>query len=356
MKATFLETYHPTLAMKCAACHTAGPGISYFAQPDPDAAAAAFLNTGLEKINRRLLDPGHGINGSNGPVNQAFVTKHEGTWNQAIAIAESCQLDKFMHTRGKNTAVRTVNVTLPANQEPNRDPWRVLEWDLYTDMVDPAKNGKIHMVVGIQYRVGRLNGVPVGYDFRQPTARIRAGAPPGTQYTLENLKVYNNGFHLGSVTGFEAVNAGITATTDTPLISGSAGTQALPTWNIATDMISVRFLEIRDATGQPIGAGTAGNGGGGTTPIPVPANVTFADLQNGASTLGIFAKSCNGCHSGANPAGGLNTTNYTAAMTARTSIRARMTDAGRPMPPSGLLNQFSQDVVSKWVELGAPQN
>lgn len=356
LQATYLETYYPTIKMKCAACHTAGPGISYFAQSDSEAASAAFLNTGIQKINMRLLDSGHGVNGSNGPVNQPLVDKHASTWSQAVAIAESCQLEKFIHTRGKNTAVRTVAVTLPANQEPNRDPWRVLEWDLFSEMVDPAKNGKIHMVIAIQYRVGRLNGVQVGYDFRNPTARIRAGAPAGTQYLVENLKVYQNGFNLNAITAFEAINAGVMNVADTPLITGGASTAAIPSFNIAADQISIRFGDIQDATGQVIGEGTGGNGTGGGSPIPVPANVTFADLQNGGSNLGVFAKNCNGCHSGATPAAGLNLTDYTAAMTARNSIRSRVTDAGRPMPPTGLLNQFNQDVVSKWVDLGAPQN
>jgi len=88
------------------------------------------------------------------------------------------------------------------------------------------------------------------------------------------------------------------------------------------------------------------------TPAPTPVVMTYTQLT---ATGGLLRNNCFGCHGAANPSGGLDLTNYTAAKAAAQQIRFRVNSAANPMPPSGLLLSEQRDAINAWVDAGAPQ-
>ncbi len=122
------------------------------------------------------------------------------------------------------------------------------------------------------------------------------------------------------MTSFEAIDdAEVSSTTqDTPLINPISSPAILSSKDLSADVFQLRFAEIRDGNGTPIGA--PGSDGSERT---VPARVTFTELSNAASPYGYFARNCNSCHGATNPSGGLNLTSYTAAQLSASTILNR---------------------------------
>jgi mono/diheme cytochrome c family protein len=79
-------------------------------------------------------------------------------------------------------------------------------------------------------------------------------------------------------------------------------------------------------------------------------------LTSANQQLGVFTQSCRSCHNAGNSAGGLNLDDYTQARNAAGNIVARMNNATRPMPTSGLLSQEKREIVNIWLSSGTPQN
>jgi len=358
----FNETYYPHLRRQCATCHdNNGTGIGWFASRDPDMAFNAFLTTTREKIDAMMVYDGH-PGPYNGPAQQSFLDSNKARWDEAESVVELCNAGNTIETQSTNTSVGQVNIP-NGNGDPNRRPWRILEWDLFAGMKDPELTGKIHLVVRMQYREAQANGVDIGYEFTRPMARIRTGAPAGTQYAIDKISVVRNGKLMASVTGFLAVdNFVVSATTDTLLIDSGASLGLVPTdaegnaiKDIASDMFSLRFAEVRDANGEPISSAPVIPVSGGTGPA-VPARVTYAQLMDAGNTLGYMARNCVSCHSAGNAQGGLNLQSYAQAAAAAASIKSRVNSSTRPMPTAGLLPQYDRAVITQWVDIGAPQN
>jgi len=358
----FADTYYPHLRSQCSQCHdNGGAGISWFASKDSEYAFNAFMNTTRAKVNMQMVNDGHpGPN--NGPNQEAWVASQATQWNSIDKQIDECVNTTAVTTVAKNTSVADVAIT--DNSDSNKRPWKTLEFDLYTDLAGAQLNGVIQMVVRIRYRESgpgvvvnniRTYSDDIGYEFSRPSARIRAGAPAGAQYSIDKISILRNGVKMDSVSSFDAINDVVVgSTTDTVLLDSAASVGVTSSKDPATDVFALRFAEIRDANGRSVG------GGGTGTPDPsgsvVPARVTFADLSNASGTYGYFARNCNSCHGATNPAGSLNLTNYNAAALSAASIRSRVNNASRPMPPSGLLPQFDRDVITKWADIGAPQN
>lgn len=75
----------------------------------------------------------------------------------------------------------------------------------------------------------------------------------------------------------------------------------------------------------------------------------------------LIATKCQGCHSGANPQGGLNFTAWsvlnTVALDGRLMGAVQHQNNYTAMPPSGaMLPQCEIDMLADWVQQGAPQN
>lgn len=353
VQAAFKETYYPHLRSNCTSCHDSGGiGIGWFANRDQDAAFSAFLSTTRAKINTMMVYDGHpGPN--NGPNQQAWVDSMQSRWTSLDKQIDDCANSGAITTVGKNNSVQDVAIT-DAN-DPNKRPWRTLEWDFYTDLANSSLNGKIQMVVRIRYREAQSGGVDIGYEFSRPSARIRNGAATGTQYAVDNLQVLLNGNLLTSVTSFIAIkDVIVSGTTDTVLINSAASPGIVSNKDINTDQISIRFAQIRDANGRPVGADDSSGTGGETS--TVPTRVTYAQLIDPNNAIGYLGKYCISCHRAGNPAGSLDLTNYSAASLAASTIKSRINNSSRPMPTGGLLSSYERDVIGRWVDIGAPQN
>ncbi len=363
LQRTYRDTYYPHLRDQCTSCHAdGGRGRIYFASYNFDEAARNFLNTGRPKIEALMLTEGHQSNPYNGLQQQPFIDRYRSTWAKAETEAENCAANSAVQTTSKNTP--TGNQVNADSGDTNTEKWRVLEWDLFTETKRADLAGKINLIVNLQYRRLVLGGEVVGYEFRRPTGRLRAGAPAGSAYTLDNLTIYRNSELLANATAYQAVLVTINTTTASPLIAGGNSPAPVakkadgvtPDMDISTDMFSLRFAEIRDPNGNPIiVAPETGGGGGGGGGSLAPARVTYADLM-GTSNVGVFARNCVSCHNANNKQGALDLTNYASAQVVASSIKSRTRNAQRPMPTSGLLPQFEQDVIARWVDLGAPQN
>ena len=99
-------------------------------------------------------------------------------------------------------------------------------------------------------------------------------------------------------------------------------------------------------------------------------NLTCDSYSGGCETTNVtysgtiqplLALKCQGCHSGASPQGGLNFTAWsvvnTVAMNGRLEGAIKHQSGYTAMPPSGgMLPQCEIDMISAWVQQGAPQN
>lgn len=93
---------------------------------------------------------------------------------------------------------------------------------------------------------------------------------------------------------------------------------------------------------------STGNGGGSTTPGPL-----FTAVKT------MMATNCaiSGCHTGSNPASGLNFTNDNTIVTQKDRIKLRAVDqAGTanqmPQPPNAPLSSTDQKKITDWVNAG----
>ncbi len=163
------------------------------------------MNTGREKLNMQMLNDGHeGPN--NGPNQQAWINAQASQWAAIDKQLEDCETSSSIVTTAKNTPVQEVPIA-NNSRDANRRPWRVLEYNLLTELVNESQRNKIHMSVRIRYRefgdgvikAGQTNaGAPCttgtrpanceypadkGYEFSDPSARILS-VPLREQNTL----------------------------------------------------------------------------------------------------------------------------------------------------------------------------
>jgi hypothetical protein len=126
-----------------------------------------------------------------------------------------------------------------------------------------------------------------------------------------------------------------TPLTATPLVTTAVGLAVLS----PADVMTIVFDNVQVGNLLPV----------------APASVKFSDLISSNQQLGVFAQNCVSCHSGTAPSAGLNLTDYTQAKAKVATIQSRMNSSAAPMPPTGLLNAASRQVVDTWVSGGALQ-
>lgn len=86
------------------------------------------------------------------------------------------------------------------------------------------------------------------------------------------------------------------------------------------------------------------------------SNCDTTDVSYAATIAPIMQAQCVSCHSGANPSGGFDISNYTNQSASAQLIYERMIDVNSPMPPAGLLDACSVNKVKSWYENGAKNN
>ena len=347
-KQAFVKTYYPVLRNKCVSCHVpGGSGNGFFASADVQEAASAFVSKGRARVEHNFVNAGHHPPYT-GPDNQPTIDANKPIWAAADTAYNSCMTSKggtsYVVTAAKNTPA-IYNGTAAAN-----GPYTHVEWDLNSD-VAASLAGKIPATVGIDIRRAVMAGSVVGYEFRNPTVRLNSAAAVPVQ--LVGLRLVLNDIVLNDMTTFSLLDFTGDTTTNTIMMSGGAGLAAVTVANADTfglrfDMVNVGGASVGGPAPAPTPAPTP-------TPTPVPTAVSFTQLQSTDAVLGVFRRSCNGCHNAGNMSGGFNITDYASAKGLASTINARMNNAGNPMPPSGMLGTMDRAVVNVWVTTGTPQ-
>jgi hypothetical protein len=214
------------------------------------------------------------------------------------------------------------------------------------------------MIFSIEIRVSVSGPVNRGYEFRNPTVRLKPNAT--TPYRISTLLLSINQNKLYDVTTYSQLSALIVSMTDFNLAPNAANALAVHSPVVATDSFALAFGRLQIESGTPGGGSTGGatTGGGstgGTTPLPLPTTVTHTQLLSTDVNLNVMNRACVSCHSGANPRAGLDLTNYTSARNAAALIVDRMNDSNSPMPPAGMVSERDRDLVRIWQTGGTPQ-
>ncbi|MBX2988001.1 MAG: hypothetical protein KF802_08885 [Bdellovibrionaceae bacterium] len=344
----YANTYRPFLTNSCASCHTNGPGIGAFGSADFQVSYDSFKSIGRDKIHRQSLNAGHQP-GITGPQNADRLDPYPSRWLAAEASYESCRSQEPDYVPTSLLTLHKANAQILQRANANQTNWTRLEWDLTTEAANSQQRNLYPMILGIEARVAVVGGVRRGYEFRNPTARLKAA---GGGYTIKGLRLSINDAKLVDVTTFATVNMGVPGTTDVNLAPGSAFALAVMEPVLATDRFAIEVMEIANGAIPPGGGG----GGGPTEPEPsLPTSVSWTQLTSNDATLGVFRQSCLNCHGATNPSAGLNLLDYAKAKAAANEIMSRMNNANNPMPTSGLLSNEKRELIRIWVQGGAAQ-
>ena len=345
----YRSSFHPFLNQTCNGCHISGPGIGSFASADAKTSYDAFSSAGAAKISSQAINEAHKPPFT-GAVNAGRVKELNSTWASAQTSYVSC-LAQSGASPGGSYVVRAAGKPVPAGLGVTN--FVRMEWDLET-----TSSSKVPLIAGIDIRLGAVGGITRGYEYRNPTLRLKSMA--AGSYQARALNIYVNNEMQTEVTTYTTVDATISALTDLNLSLGSANafnTRAVA----ATDLIGLEFqsLGLSTSVANPVIL-PAPVVGTTSTPVPAPASgatpivsvMTFAQLN---AAGGLFRNQCIGCHEVGNARGGLDLTNYAAAKAAAQNIRFRVNNAANPMPTGGLLLSEQRDVINAWVDAGAPQ-
>ncbi|MES3037787.1 MAG: hypothetical protein V4736_07765 [Bdellovibrionota bacterium] len=358
----YRTTYYPLLTGKCISCHTNGPGIGKFGHPDLTTSYNAFRSIGRTKIDNQAVNAAHNPPYT-GAVNQTAINNFKTVWTQAEADVKDCEIKSGF----SEFPVITKQMTDPkivANAS-NQSLWVKLIWDM--DLNPNPVALRIPLIVTIEARVAVIGGIQRGYEFRNPTAKLKSGAP----VVIDGISVIMNGYYQTDMTVYEKINFLVNSTTEMNMAPGYAyGLVVLPP--SATDKISLMFDGVYDSRGKSLGVEAAPAEPSTppptfppttTTTMPAPTTTTttmpvvfttFAELISTDPAKGVFKNSCLGCHSGPTPRAGLDLSNYTQAKANAAEIVSRTMNPDNPMPPTGLLPPDKQTVIQNWVKSGAP--
>ncbi len=350
---TFGSTYYQTFKAKCATCHQNGPGLGSFANSDFQTAYNAFNSLGRTRVERNFLNPAHQATVT-GAMNQPLVDRYRAAWTKADESFAKCAKDS-----GEDVIPGLEMLTLHKSDARimqnarTGNPWVKLEWDLANEMKSSGDRGKYLMIFSIEVRVAVSGPVNRGYEFRNPTVRLKDNAT--TPYRINKILFSINESNLYDVTTFSQLSALIVSMTDFNLAPNAANALAVHSPVAARDSFAIAFGRLQTESGSVGGGGTTGGATTGGTEPPLPTTVTHTQLISTNVNLNVLNRACVSCHSGANPRAGLNLSNYTSARNAAALMVDRMNDSLNPMPPTGMLSERDRDLVRIWQTGGAPQ-
>jgi len=342
----YKSTYHPFLNQNCNSCHvTGGGGNGIFGETDAAVSYNSFASKGMALINSQAT--GSHRPPYTGSKNEARITELSSYWAKAQTEYLSCSASTGPTPPGGgggvvgNNVVKSAGKVVPANLATT---FVRMEWDLET-----LSDKKVPLIAGIEIRRAVLGGVTRGYEFRNPTLRLKNLASGA--YAMRALNIYINDQLQSEITTYSNIQTTISTTNDNSFAVGFANGLTVIT-PATTDMISVEYSHLQSTSGTTTpGATPTPTPSATPTPTPVGA-VTYTQL---VAAGGIFATSCVGCHNANNAAGGLNLAIYANARAAAANIRTRVNNAANPMPTGGLLPQAQRDRINAWVDQGAPQ-
>lgn len=346
----FSTYYYPVFRSKCASCHENGPGLGYFANSNFATAFDAFQSLGRARVERNFLNPNHQA-GLTGTQNLALVNSTTEQWLTAEEKYSECAKDSGQLSEVALTTLHRSNNNITAGL-PQTNPWIRLQWDLETDTSSAAEKGLYLMIATIEVRVALINGVARGYEFRNPTLRLKPNATKG--YRFENISVSVNNSIAKDVTTYNQISGILLSTTDINLAPGASQALAIFSTVSRSDTFALVFEKIEIGDFGTIGSG-GGSGGGTTVPPPLPTRVTYAQLTSTDPTLNVLSRACLNCHNAANLRGGLDLSKHSIASSAVNLMLTRINDPLAPMPPSAMLNERDRELIRIWQTSGTPQ-
>lgn len=327
----YASTYYPFLTQTCNSCHINGPGLGAFASSDVVTSYTSFSSIGADKISNQAVNDAHKPPYT-GSHNIAHIAELKSYWAAAQTEYTTCSSETGRNSAGNSFSVKSTNKQV---SEKLATTFMRMEWDLETQ-----GNRKVPLIAGIEIRRSVIGGVTKGYEFRNPTLRLKNTT--SDSYQARALNIYINNILQSEVTTYANIDQIISAMTDVNLSAGAANAfAAMPP--ATTDMIAIEWQRLTSTTGAP-------NPGGNTNPAPIGA-VTYAQL---ATNGGLFATYCFSCHKGSNASSSLDLTVYNSAKLATLNIKSRVNNASNPMPIGGLLQQAQRDIINAWVDQGAP--
>ncbi len=337
------QTYFTFLKQACGSCHTNGPGIGQFGHPDFTTSYNAFKSMSRSTVNRNIINAAHQPPFT-GAHNQPTLDSFTPRWVAAEAAYGSCTGNAVVGS-GITTLGKTNAAIVAAAANP--DTWTRISWDLAAELKDAALVGKIPLTASIEIRVATVNGVRQGYEFRNPSVRINTGFTG--PYRVTSMRIHINNMLQQNITTYSAIDFSATTNTDANISPNTAYALGVMPVVANSDSFALEFADIKNSTG-----GSVANPGGPVMPPPaIPTVVTLAQLLSNDATLGVFRQSCVGCHNAGNPLGNLDITNPAQAKAWAGAIYSRMTNAGNPMPPAGLVLVEKRELVRIWRDSGA---
>lgn len=337
----YSKTYFPLLSTNCNRCHSNAHGST-----DLSVSFQAFMQKGVTLIDYQATHP-HGDNGIN-LTSQIAAIKND--WNAGQTNYMTCLASDPGNGGGSQTdgSLRLTDKAIARIEDTrtNNNTFKTVQWDVETEISNADQKGMFPAVLTLDVRYALQNGTPVGLEFKNPRMHLKR---TGTPITISGMSLYLDKVFQDKVTIYNTVNATVSTTSDVQLAPGFANALVYYPQVSASTLVSFEFQKIVSGDGSTNPTSTT------TTTMPPPMTVTFTQLISNDATLGVFKKSCLGCHSGGSAADGLDLSNYNQAKNKASSIQSRMSSTQRPMPPQGVLSQADRNVVNKWISGGTPQ-
>lgn len=330
----YKNTYHSFLVSNCNSCHvTGGAGSGAFAVNDAAASYTVFNSKGVSLINSQSVG-GHRPPYT-GSHNQSTISEISAYWDKAKIGYQDCVVESG--GVADNTYLsKTTSSIIPA---PPGETFATMEWDLETQ-----SSSKVPLIAKIEVRKALLGGNIIGYEFRNPTLRLKDNAK--TPYLLQGMNLYINDKKQTGITTYSHIEATINTKADIHFALGLASATIVMTPG-SDDVIALEFSALKATTGPIVPAPTP-------TPTPSPTPIGVVTYSSLLSQGGVIMSRCNLCHSG-DTNSPMDLFHYESAKALAPKIKIRINDPNNPMPPKGLLPQNERDILNAWVDQGAPR-
>lgn len=329
----YKNTYHPFLVKNCNSCHIpGGSGSGAFAVDDAATSYPIFSSKGAPLIDTQSTG-GHKPPYT-GSHQQSTIAEISAYWSKAKTSYQECVTNSGGTT---DTTYLTKSKPLIVASDL-ADTFVAMEWDLET-----LGTPKVPLIAKIEIRKSALYGSVIGYEFRNPSLRLKDNAK--TPYLVQGLSLAINGKLQTEITTYRYITATINTKADINIAPNLGYAQAI--MSVAKDDgIALEFSVLKSTTGKIVAAPTPT-----PTPSPTPiGRVTYLDL---ITPGGVILNRCNVCHSSAKNTS-LDLFAYQTAKAGADKIKARINDPTNPMPPKGLLPQNERDILEAWINGGTP--
>lgn len=331
------NSYHPFLTETCGSCHTNGPGLGDFGSKDIATSFISFTSIGSKKIDSQAINENHKPPAT-GAHNSVRIQELSSYWDSLQPAYLECVSSSSGGKDPKKYIVKTQSKMVPSNLSTT---FQKMEWDLESESSNP-----VPLIATIEIRKSEFGGQTRGYEFRNPTLRLKSQDPDG--YAVRALNIIVNDELRPEISTYSNISKVITDLTDLNLAQGAAhGFLGIPL--SASDTIGLDFSSIRSPRGDESDSG--GSEGGGDD----QGNSRVYKFSELAAPGGVFATSCFACHNSSRSDGGLNMTDYNRAKLAAPNIRSRVNNVNNPMPTGGLLPAAQREAINSWVRNGMPQ-